>query len=72
LWCFFIRLRTTTTAVDSKCLLAQGEDCRVLPFYYGSVEDSTVHSVTMGSFGVSSTLDNVRLSKNIFIVDLRA
>jgi hypothetical protein len=47
---FFVRLRTTTTAVDSKCLLAQGEDCRVLPFYYGSVEDSTVHSVTRGKF----------------------
>jgi hypothetical protein len=32
---FFVRLRTTTTAVDSKVLLTQGENCRVYPFIMG-------------------------------------
>jgi len=32
---FFVRLRTTTTVVDSEGLLTQGENCRVYPFIMG-------------------------------------
>jgi len=41
---FFVRLRTTTTAVDSVGLLTQGENCRVPPFIMGRWK---IHQLTV-------------------------